>query len=108
MNSPKTPDPLQSRLDTLAKALDVERGTSQKADSDEAHLQSTGSAMNLGVRVLAEFVVAVCVGALIGWQLDVWFGTAPVGLIALLVLGTAAGFYNIYRIAAAPTGKPRR
>ena len=99
-------DPLKSRLDNLSKALDAERGTSQKADTGDAAAKTTGSAMNLGIRVLSEFVAAVCVGALVGWQLDKWFGTAPVLLILLLALGTAAGFYNIYRMAAAPTGKP--
>ena len=100
-------DPLQSRLDHLGKALDAERGASQKAGEDR-HTQSTGSAMNLGFRVLTEFVAAVVVGALLGWQLDVWLGTAPICLIVLLALGTAAGFWNVYRIAAAPPGKPRR
>ena len=102
------PDPLKSRLDNLSKALDAERGASQKADANAADARLTGTAMNLGIRVMSEFVAAVCVGALLGWQLDVWFGTAPVFLILLLGLGTAAGFYNVYRMAAAPTGKPRR
>ena len=101
-------DPLKSRLDNLSKALDAERGTSQKAGASDAEAKSTGSAMNLGVRVLSEFVAAVCVGALLGWQLDKWLGTAPILLILLLALGPAAGFYNVYRMAAAPTGKPRQ
>ncbi len=108
MPHPPPDDPLQSRLDKLGKALDAERDTSQKAVADELAAKSTGQALNLGIRVMSEFVAAICVGALLGWQLDVWLGTAPVCLIVLLGLGTAAGFYNVYKLAAASAGKPRR
>ena len=104
MPNPPPDDPLRSRLDSLGKALDAERGASQKAGA-EGHAKTTGQALNLGARVLAEFVAAVAVGALLGWKLDEWFGTAPFCLIALLALGTAAGFWNVYKIAAAPTGR---
>lgn len=58
--------------------------------------------MSLGIRVMSEFVAGVAVGALIGWQLDIWFRTSPVLLIVFLALGTAAGFWNVYRIAVKP------
>ncbi len=60
--------------------------------------------MSLGFRVLSEFVGGVVVGALIGWQLDLWLKTKPIMLIVFLALGTAAGFWNVYRIAVRPTG----
>ena len=106
MSAPSPDDPLQSRLDKLGKALDAERGASQKAGADELQAKTTGQAMNLGVRVMSEFVAAICVGALLGWQLDAWLGSAPFGLIVLLGLGTAAGFYNVYKLAAAPGKRP--
>ena len=104
---PVPEDPLQNRLDNLGKALDAERLPSQKASDDSRHAQTTGAAMNLGIRAMTEFVAAVAVGALLGWQLDKWFGTAPVCLVILLAAGTAAGFWNVYKIAAAPAGKRR-
>ena len=107
MPSSPPDDPLQSRLDHLGKALDAERGASQKAGVD-LQARTTGSAMNLGLRVLTEFVAAVVIGALLGWQLDEWFGTAPICLIVLIALGTAAGFWNVYRLASGPTAKPPR
>lgn len=60
--------------------------------------------MSLGFRVLAEFVAAVVVGALIGWQIDKWLGTTPGFLLVFLAFGTAAGFWNVYRIAVKPPG----
>ncbi len=63
--------------------------------------------MSLGVRVLVEFVSAAIVGALVGWQLDKWIGTSPAFLLVLVLLGTAAGFWNVYRIAVKPSGPKR-
>jgi ATP synthase protein I len=101
-------DDLRARLDSLSTALDAQQKAAQdrKADSgptDEAG-RSMGRAMNLGFRVLTEFVAATVVGGLIGWKLDDWIGTSPLFLILFLALGTAAGFWSVYRIAAQPTG----
>ena len=40
---------------------------------------------------------AVVAGLIIGWLLDRWLGTRPWLLIAGLVLGAAAGFYEFIR-----------
>jgi ATP synthase protein I len=100
---------LRARLDSLSSALDARRNEPEAGAKSEADLssQSLGQAMNLGFRVLAEFVAAIGVGTLIGWQLDVWFHTGPILLIIFLMLGTAAGFMNIYRLAMGPTGPKR-
>jgi ATP synthase protein I len=97
---------LQARLDALSSALDTQ-GRAQAGKPEQApetEVSSVGSAMSLGFRVLTEFAAAVVVGALVGWQIDVWAKTLPVFLIIFLVLGTAAGFWNVYRIAVRPTG----
>ena len=98
---------MKARLARLTSDLQAQREAG-KADErrSEADLsdKTLGQAMSLGFRVLSEFVAAVVVGGLIGWQLDQWFGTAPFLLILLLGLGVAAGFWNVYRMASAPTG----
>jgi ATP synthase protein I len=97
---------LRARLDQLSASLDA-HGT-ETGETDEKGLvdKSLGGAMSLGFRVLSEFVAGIVVGAIIGWQLDVWFKTSPIFLILFLTLGTAAGFWNVYRIAAKPTRGP--
>jgi ATP synthase protein I len=98
---------LRARLDELGRALEAQRNPSSSADAgNSADLsgQSVGRAMSLGFRVLTEFVAAIVVGTLIGWQLDVWLATGPVFLIVFLALGTAAGFLGVYRIAVGSTG----
>jgi NADH dehydrogenase len=44
-------------------------------------------------------------GGFIGWQADIWLGTTPFGLVVFLVLGTVAGFWNVYKLAATPTSR---
>lgn len=100
---------LRARLDSLSSELDAKRQQEAAEESREIgdSAQTLGKAISLGFRVLTEFVAAVGVGAAIGWQLDVWFHTQPILLIVFLGLGTAAGFVNIYRAAAAPTAPKR-
>ncbi|VFU07256.1 ATP synthase protein I [Methylocella tundrae] len=97
---------LRSRLDKLSADLGASKDSSAGNGDKDADLTagSFGGAMSLGFRVLTEFVSAVVVGALIGWQLDKWFGTSPLFLLVLLLMGTAAGFWNVYRIAVKPPG----
>jgi ATP synthase protein I len=93
---------LHERLDKLSGEIEAQRkGSRSQTEGDATDLagKSAGQAMNLGFRVLTELVAGVVVGGLIGWQLDTWFNTSPFLLIVLLVLGTAAGFWNVYRIA---------
>ncbi len=100
---------LRARLDSLSTALDAQKASQdRKADSGptEDAGRSIGRAMNLGFRVLSEFVAAIVVGGLIGWKLDEWCHTSPLFIIVFLAIGTAAGFWNVYRIAAKPTGSP--
>ena len=94
---------LRARLAELDRSLDPGRddATERPAPAEDTTL---ASAMGLGARVLTEFVAGIAVGAVIGWQLDKWFHTSPILLIVFLALGTGAGFWNVYRIAAKPTG----
>ena len=93
---------LKARLEKLSSALEDKRSGPQGSSQDDnsSSVTRTGQAMSLGFRVLAEFVAGVVVGGFIGWQIDSWFQTAPFGLIVFLMIGTAAGFWNVYKIAA--------
>ena len=57
------------------------------------------SALARGVRLSAEFVAGILVGAACGWLLDRWLGTSPWGMIVLLLFGFAAGVLNMMRAA---------
>ncbi len=101
---------LRARLDKLSKALDAQQRDGHKSSGasglgqDGASPASMGNAMGLAFRVLSEFVAAVIVGAFIGWWIDRIAGTTPAFLVIFLLLGAAAGFWNVYRIAIKPPG----
>lgn len=57
------------------------------------------SAIARGFRLSTEFVAGVLVGAGIGWLIDRWLGTSPLGMIVFLLLGFAAGVLNVMRAA---------
>ena len=94
---------LRARLAELDRSLDTRTNAAAERPAP-AEDTTLASAMSLGARVLTEFVAGIAVGALIGWQLDKWLHTSPILLIVFLALGAAAGFWNVYRIAAKPTG----
>jgi ATP synthase protein I len=103
---------LRARLDKLSNALDAQRHAHQSSGTSNLGQvgagpspASMGNAMGLAFRVLSEFVAAVIVGAFIGWWIDRVAGTTPAFLVVFLLMGAAAGFWNVYRIAMKPPGR---
>jgi ATP synthase protein I len=83
----------------------------QRIGETEAHRHppavqnaSDPSALARGFRLSSELVAGVLVGAGIGWLLDRWLGISPWGMIVFLLLGFAAGVFNVMR--AAGVGRP--
>jgi len=107
---------LRARLDKLSNALDAQQGDARMSSGASGLGQegagpspgSMGNAMGLAFRVLSEFVAAVIVGAFIGWWIDRLAGTTPAFLVTFLLMGAAAGFWNVYRIAIKPPGSGGR
>ena len=50
-------------------------------------------------KLSSEFIAAIAVGIGIGWVVDHWAGTSPLGLIVFLLLGFGAGILNVLRSA---------
>ena len=55
-----------------------------------------------GIAYAAAFALfaAVVSGLLAGWLLDRWLGTSPWLLVTGVILGAAAGFYELVRTAS--------
>src|SRR5262245_22499460 len=81
---------LSARLRDLGERLG--RHHPDRPSDSEPGLRPTtdASAMARGFRLSAELVAGVLVGAGIGWLLDRWLGTSPLGMIVFLLLGFAA------------------
>lgn len=95
-------DPRDSRLASLEQRL-------RQAEDDEAvrtgrECPPVDQSYRQGSIVLSYLIGGPAGGALIGWVLDRLFGTSPGFLIALLVLGTAAGFWNIVKLSTRRPG----
>ncbi|MFK8034808.1 MAG: AtpZ/AtpI family protein [Hyphomicrobiales bacterium] len=98
---------LDNRLEKLKSRLDREDSKIQK----QAEKPNSGN-MELaqGLKLGAEFVSGILVGAGLGYIIDGWLDSSPFGLIIFLLLGFAAGVMNVLRsigVVEKPFEKPR-
>jgi ATP synthase protein I len=94
---------LSRRLHELDRRLDKRRVERGHATASEAAPQP-GYAMAL--RLGADFVAGVVVGAALGWGFDALLGTSPWGLIVFLLFGFAAGIMSVMRTAGLIAKRP--
>ena len=81
---------LEERLKAAQDAEKVRTGS---------RLRKPEKGYSQGNRVLSELIAGTAGGALIGWVLDRWLGTAPGLLLVMLFLGIGVAFRNIIRIS---------
>ena len=90
---------LSARLRDLGERLGRHH-PDRPSDSEPGQRPSADpSAIARGFRLSTELVAGVLVGAGIGWLLDRWLGSSPLGMIVFLLLGFAAGVLNVMRTA---------
>lgn len=87
-------DSLETRRQKLedklaAKKLDDENEAADKSQERQGY--------GLAIKLSSEFIAAIFVGALLGYVLDKYAGSAPWGMIIFLLLGFAAGVLNVLR-----------
>ena len=92
---PKTDETPQEALERLDARLDAVEAARARAESGDAHL-----AMAQGYRFLGEVVGGVLGGAGLGWLLDRFAGTSPLGLVGGLRIGTGISIFVAVRSAA--------
>jgi ATP synthase protein I len=62
--------------------------------------------MAMALRLGADFVAGVVIGAALGWGFDKLLGTSPWGLVVFLLLGFAAGILSVMRSAGLVRPRP--
>jgi ATP synthase protein I len=90
---------LSARLQRLGERLGQHYPDRPSENEGGQGAGSDSSALARGMRLSAEFVAGILVGAAIGWLMDRWLGTSPWGMIVLLLFGFAAGVLNMMRAA---------
>jgi len=90
---PEKSDDLPS-LEALNRKIDQAKPL---PENEQPTLDS--SEMSKAFRFTAELSAGVIMGAMIGYGLDIWFGTLPWAMIVCLFLGMAAGMRNMMRSA---------
>ena len=79
----------------IARAKSAQEDLEKKQRQHES--ASGVSAGALALRYGAEFGVAVGIGILIGYYIDIFFGTKPWGVLIMLFFGLAAGIRGVIR-----------
>lgn len=101
---------LSGRLERLGAELEAKRPASRH-DPAGAPPPSDPTALGRAMRASTEFIAGVLAGGGVGWAIDKGLGTSPWGLIVFLMLGFAAGVFNVLRAAgpsAPSSGASRR
>ncbi len=93
-NPPVPEEEIEEDFDTRLRHA---RGLGGEPNQSGAALPEDGKGK--AMRIGTELVSAVAVGGGIGFLIDTWLETKPWFLIGFLLLGNAAGLWNIYRIS---------
>ncbi|HEX3083028.1 MAG TPA: AtpZ/AtpI family protein [Pyrinomonadaceae bacterium] len=68
--------------------------------ADEENKEEINRKSGMAYAAAISLFAAVVSGLIAGWLLDRWLGTGPWLLVAGIVLGAAAGFYELIRITS--------
>ena len=87
MNNKSKIDNLKKRINNLDKTENIKNSRLKNKKG-----------VSFGFRIGVELVSAIAVGTIIGIFVDKYLGSKPFGLIIFFILGSMAGFLNIYRV----------
>lgn len=92
-------DPDGTNLNDRRAKLDAALAQKPGGQDDEIGRNTASGKAGWGVaaKISSEFIAGVVVGALIGYLIDTFVGTAPWGMIVFLLLGFCAGLLNVLR-----------
>ncbi len=83
-------------LDDLGRRIKAARGP-ESTDNPKNQGQAPNEGVGQAMRVGAELLSGLIVGAGIGWFIDGWLETRPLFMIIFFILGAGAGILNVYR-----------
>lgn len=90
---------LEERRKRLGAELAEIRVEARDEEAREEQSEQSRKGYAQAMKLSSEFISAIVVGALLGYLFDRFVGTAPWGMIVLLLLGFCAGVLNVLRSA---------
>lgn len=93
-NEEPGPSPEDARIASLDERL---RAAQREEAVRTGAARAPDASYQAGNRVLADLIGGLLGGALVGWVVDLIFGTSPGFLVGLTILGIVAGFWNIIK-----------
>lgn len=90
-------DELNKLSEKIKKAKIVRRDAPENIE--EGMDPETAREMSLGMRLGVELLAGIITGSIIGYFFDYIFNTMPLFLVIFLLLGAAAGFWTVYKLA---------
>ena len=88
-----------ARIDALDERLKAAREREEQRTKPVVGVEADAN-YRMGNRVLAELLGGIGGGAFIGWVIDHFAGTAPWGLLGVMVLGIIVAFRSIIRMTS--------
>lgn len=95
--SDSPPGDERRRLADLDRRLAAARGAGK--EPERRGRSEEFNAASMAWRMIIELVMSIVIGGVMGWGLDVLFGTLPLFLIVFVMLGLAAGVRLMLRTA---------
>ena len=92
----KTLKDLQDRITAQKKSAGMDDQTDNDASTYDTTQEATN--MQLGIKAGTEFVGSLLGGGLLGWLIDGWMDSKPIGLIAGVLIGIIIAFWNLYKL----------
>jgi ATP synthase protein I len=90
-DQPPEPDDLRELGERLQEV--------RRREAAKAPKQGNVAPLSVAFRFTTELVAALVVGGALGWGLDWLFGTRPILMVVMFMLGAAAGIKNVMNAA---------
>lgn len=96
--------------DTAKKRLSEigERVKEARSKQEIPRQAAPPSQLGIAFRLVSDLLAAVLVGGGLGWAFDWFFGTSPILLIVMFLVGVATGIRNLMRTAREMNESQRR
>ena len=106
--TPEEREAFKHRADDLGKRLETAKAHDGSVSNRgrAAGSPSDGTVLGQAMQISTTLIVSILVGCGLGWVIDAWLTTAPIGFVVGFLLGASAGLYGVVRAGMAMKSGP--